>query len=148
MTSGSNLAADFAVDRFTFQVGMAGRRVSTLRTGKETDSHCAITRFLGLNSDVLIDDRLPDTAFTQYGGSVRISWEATPTSYLTGYYIRGQQDGGKRYDQLLGGDGNLVADLRNLMLDLAYVRYDKSGLGVVRPVQRDLLVQCPAGRDG
>ena len=129
MASGANLAADFAVDRFTFQVDMAGRRVSTLRTGKATDSHCAITRFLGLNSDVLIDDRLPDTAFTQYGGSFKISWEATPTSYLTGYYIRGQQDGGKRYDQLLGGDGNLVADLRNLMLDLAYIRYDKSGLG-------------------
>jgi hemoglobin/transferrin/lactoferrin receptor protein len=129
LASGSNLAASYAADRFTFQVDMAGRRVSTLRTGKETDSHCAITRFLGLDSDVLINGRLPDTAFTQYGGAVKIGWAATPTSYLTGYYIRGQQDGGKRYDQLLGGDGNLVADLRNLMLDLAYFRYEKAGLG-------------------
>jgi hemoglobin/transferrin/lactoferrin receptor protein len=129
LSSGSNLAASYAVDRFSFQAGIAGRRVSTLRTGRESDSHCAITRFLGLNSDVLISDRLPDTAFTQYGGSVRMGWAPTPTSYLTGYYIRGQQDGGKRYDQLLGGDGNLVADLRNLMLDLAYFRYEKSDLG-------------------
>src|SRR4030095_10336784 len=44
-------------------------------------------------------------------------------------YARSQQDGGKRYDQLLGGDGNLVADLRNLMLDFFYVRYDKVKLG-------------------
>jgi outer membrane receptor protein involved in Fe transport len=129
LASGSNFAASYAVDRFTFQANIAGRRVSTLRTGKESDSHCAITRFLGLDSDLLISDTLPDTAFTQYGGSARIGWAATPTSYLTGYYIRGQQDGGKRYDQLLGGDGNLVADLRNLMLDLAYFRYEKSGLG-------------------
>jgi len=129
LASGSTLGASYAADRFTFQVDMAGRRVSTLRPGRKTDSHCAITRFLGLNSNVLISDRLPDTAFTQYGGSVKIGWAATPTSYLTGYYIRGQQDGGKRYDQLLGGDGNLVADLRNLMLDLAYFRYEKSGLG-------------------
>ncbi len=129
LASGSNLAASYAADRYTFQVDMAGRRVSTLRAGRETDSHCAITRFLGLDPDVLINGRLPDTAFTQYGGAVKIGWAATPTSYLTGYYIRGQQDGGKRYDQLLGGDGNLVADLRNLMLDLAYFRYEKAGLG-------------------
>ena len=30
--------------------------------------------------------------------------------------MRSQQDGGRRYDQLLGGDGNLVADLRKLAM--------------------------------
>ena len=44
-------------------------------------------------------------------------------------YVRGQQDGGKRYDQLLGGDGNLVADLRNLMADLLYARFEKARAG-------------------
>ncbi|MBA3240608.1 MAG: TonB-dependent receptor, partial [Acidobacteria bacterium] len=44
-------------------------------------------------------------------------------------YQRSQQDGGKRYDQLLGGDGNLVAELRNLMLDFFYGRYFKQGVG-------------------
>jgi len=29
---------------------------------------------------------------------------------------------GKRYDQLLGGDGNNIADLRNLMTDTFYAR--------------------------
>ncbi|MEQ1645474.1 MAG: TonB-dependent receptor, partial [Pyrinomonadaceae bacterium] len=42
---------------------------------------------------------------------------------------RSQQDGGKRYDQTLGGDGNLKADLRNLMLDFGYLRYFKAGVG-------------------
>ena len=44
-------------------------------------------------------------------------------------YVRSQQDGGKRYDQLLGGGGNLVADLRNLILDRASLKYDRAGLG-------------------
>ena len=44
-------------------------------------------------------------------------------------YRRGQQDDGKRYDQLLGGDGNLVADLRDLTLDLFFVRYERIGAG-------------------
>jgi hypothetical protein len=44
-------------------------------------------------------------------------------------YQRNQQDGGKRYDQLLGGDGNLIAELKNLMLDFGYLRYYKQGLG-------------------
>jgi hemoglobin/transferrin/lactoferrin receptor protein len=45
------------------------------------------------------------------------------------HYHRGQQDGGKRYDQTLGGDGNLIADLRNLMNDFFYGRYLKQGAG-------------------
>jgi hemoglobin/transferrin/lactoferrin receptor protein len=34
-----------------------------------------------------------------------------------------------RYDQMLGGDGNLLADLRNLMLDFFYVKYNRAGVG-------------------
>ena len=75
-------------------------------------------------SDLVLDDgRLPDTAFTQYGGRCRRSWALdAATAARRRATARSQQDGGKRYDQLLGGDGNLIADLRNLMLDLAHVR--------------------------
>src|SRR6185503_6876929 len=38
-------------------------------------------------------------------------------------------DDGKRYDQLLGGDGNLVSDLNDLSLDLLSVRVERLGLG-------------------
>src|SRR6185436_21053600 len=40
-----------------------------------------------------------------------------------------QQADGKRYDQLIGGDGNLVADLRDLTLDLFQVKVVRQGLG-------------------
>ena len=59
-----------------------------------------------------------------------MNWAPLRKDRLVASYMRSQQDGGKRYDQLLGGDGNLVADLRNLMLDRASLRYDRSGLGL------------------
>ncbi len=122
---GSTLSATFATRTFAVLANLAGRRSSRLRTGQGLDSHSALTRFLGLPSDVIGDSRLPDTAFTHYGGLLRINWALNADSQLVFHYKRGQQDGGKRYDQLLGGDGNLVADLRNLMLDFFYVRYEK-----------------------
>jgi outer membrane receptor protein involved in Fe transport len=72
---------------------------------------------------------LPDTAFTQYGGTVKLNFMPTSDQHISFHYQRGQQDGGKRYDQLLGGDGNLIADLRNLMLDFVYGRYFKQKAG-------------------
>ena len=40
---------------------------------------------------------------------------------------------GKRYDQLLGGDGNLISDLGDLSLDLFYARLERSRPRLVRP---------------
>ncbi|HKP84911.1 MAG TPA: TonB-dependent receptor [Blastocatellia bacterium] len=126
---GSNLLTTFATKKFALLTNITGRRVNTLRVGHEIDSHNAVTRFFALSSDLVLDDRLPDTAFTQYGGLIKMNYAFTPGSQLTLNYARSQQDGGKRYDQLLGGDGNLIADLRNFMLDFAYARYDKVKLG-------------------
>ena len=44
-------------------------------------------------------------------------------------YSRTLQTDGKRYDQLLGGDGNLMADLRDLSLDFFYAKYQRIGFG-------------------
>ncbi|HEY7545683.1 MAG TPA: TonB-dependent receptor [Blastocatellia bacterium] len=126
---GSDLSTNFATKKFSLLANFAGHRSNTLRTGHGLDSHNAVTRFFGLSSDIIIDDRLPDTAFTQYGGLLKTNWTPAEGSQFIAAYMRGQQDGGRRYDQLLGGDGNLVADLRNLMNDLFYVRYDRTGLG-------------------
>jgi hemoglobin/transferrin/lactoferrin receptor protein len=124
---GSALNVSQVGSRFALAATLAGRRSNTLRTGQGHDSHNSVTRFFGLSSDVAIDDRMPDTAFTQYGGRLKLSYALSPTSRLTASYLRGQQDGGKRYDQLLGGDGNLVSDLRNLMMDNAFLRWEKTG---------------------
>jgi len=126
---GSSLVGRYAAPTFGLLGSLAGRRVNTLRPGGGTDSHNAVTRFFDLPSSVAVGERLPDTAFTQYGGQLKASWALSSTAQLTASYLRGQQDGGKRYDQLLGGDGNLVADLRNLMADHLYARFEKSRAG-------------------
>ncbi len=126
---GSSILTSYGTNRLGGYVNLYGRRINTLRTANNLDSHSAITRFLGLPSTVLYD-RNPDTEFTQYGGAVRVSYAPTDSQQISFFYQRGQQDDGKRFDQLIGGDGNLIADLRNLMLDFGYLRYVKQSVGV------------------
>ncbi len=126
---GGNGLVSYGTKRFGLLGNVVARRVNTLRPGGGIDSHSAITRFLGLPSDITGSDRLPDTAFTQYGGTFQASFAFAEDQNLSFRYQRSQQDGGKRYDQLLGGDGNLIAELKNLMLDFAYLRYFKQGVG-------------------
>ena len=130
---GAQAGGVWSTERFGLTTNLASRRVNTSRTGGGLDSHAAVTRFLGLPSDVL-GSRLPDTAFTQYGGSAHAQWQLTPLRHLIAHYERGQQDGAKRYDQLLGGDGNLIADLRNLMLDFGYLRYQQFQAGPLQQI--------------
>jgi len=126
---GSNALASYGTKRFGVLGNLVARRINTLRPGQGIDSHSAITRFLGLPSDIIGKNDLPDTAFTQYGGTLQFNFAPTDDRQISFRYQRSQQDGGKRYDQLLGGDGNLISDLRNLMLDFAYLRYFKQGVG-------------------
>ncbi|MGH9849361.1 MAG: TonB-dependent receptor [Blastocatellia bacterium] len=128
LSFGGNALITYGTERFGLLTNLTGRRVNTLRPGGGIDGHSAITRFLGLPSDIL-DTRLTDTAFTQYGGTLKLSFTPANDQQVSFHYQRGQQDGGKRYDQLMGGDGNLVADLRNLMLDFFYARYAKQRAG-------------------
>jgi outer membrane receptor protein involved in Fe transport len=126
---GSSLSARYSRSTFGLHGTLAARRSNTVRPGKGLDSHNAVTRFFDLPSSVAIGDRLPDTAFTQYGGHLKAHWALGTNAHVTASYLRDQQDGGKRYDQLLGGDGNLRADLRNLMTDLFYLRFERSRWG-------------------
>ena len=128
LSFGSNALVTYGTKRFGLLVNTVGRRVNTLRGGRQIDSHAAVTRFLGLSSDVL-GSRMTDTAFTQYGGTIHMTFAPTLDQQISFRYQRSQQDGGKRYDQTLGGDGNLIADLRNLMLDFGYLRYFKQQVG-------------------
>ena len=128
LSFGGNTLFSYGTQRLGLLINAAGRRVNTLRPANGLDSHSAVTRFLGLPSDIL-GTRLTDTAFTQYGGTIRLNYAPRTDQQIVFYYQRGQQDGGKRYDQTLGGDGNLIADLRNLMNDFFYARYLKQGAG-------------------
>ncbi|HEX9543583.1 MAG TPA: TonB-dependent receptor, partial [Pyrinomonadaceae bacterium] len=128
LSYGGNTLITYGTRRFGLLLNGSGRRVNTLRSGHGLDPHAAVTRFLGLPSNIL-GNRLTDTAFTQYGGIAHMSYAPGTNQQFTLHYQRGQQDGGKRYDQTLGGDGNLIADLRNLMNDFFYGRYLRQGAG-------------------
>jgi outer membrane receptor protein involved in Fe transport len=128
-SGGTNLATSYAGSNFGLYANLAGRRINDVRTGGGIDSHASVTRFLGVTSNQLMSEHLPDTSFTQYGGMVKANWALTPDMHVVTFFQRSQQDGGKRYDQLLGGDGNLLADLRNLMLDFGYARFETLSAG-------------------
>jgi hemoglobin/transferrin/lactoferrin receptor protein len=126
---GSSLTTGYSSRKFGLLTNLTAHRSNTLRTGHERDSRNSLTRFFNLSSDLGIDDRIPDTAFTQYGGMLKLNFSPTTRDQFTASYMRSQIDGGKRWDQLLGGDGNLIADLRNFMLDFFYARYTRTDLG-------------------
>jgi len=115
--------------RYGALLNLNARRVNRLRPGAGLDTHAAVTRFLGIPSDIF-GERLSDTTFTQYGGLLRANYNFDDTTQLLLSYSRNQQDGGRRYDQLLGGDGNLIAELRNLMTDLFYARVFQQNLAL------------------
>jgi outer membrane receptor protein involved in Fe transport len=124
---GNNLLL-YGTRKYGILLNANGRRINTLRPGSGLDFHSALNRYLGVPSN-FFGDRLPDTAFTQYGGLLRTNFNINNETQVLFSYARNQQDAGKRYDQLLGGDGNLIADLRNLMTDLFYARLFKQNLG-------------------
>lgn len=126
---GGNTLFTYGSKKIGLSLNLASRRVNILRSANGRDGHAAVTRFLGVPSSIL-GDRLPDTAFTQYGGTLHLNYSPAVGQQFILHYQRSQQEGGKRYDQLLGGDGNPIADLRNLMLDFFYGRYDQQGWGL------------------
>ena len=125
---GGNTLLTYGTRRYGLLLNMAGRRISTLKPADGLEYHAAVTRFLGLPSDVF-GTRLPDTGFTQYGTLIRANFNLDNNTQLLVSYARNHQDNGKRYDQLLGGDGNNIAGLRNLMTDTFYVRVFRQNLG-------------------
>lgn len=125
---GSSGLVSIGTRKLAGYISLAGRKAGDLRTADGIDSHSAVTRFLGLPSTILYS-RNPGTGFSQYGGAVKLAYSPADDRQMVFFYERSQQDGGKRFDQMLGGDGNLIADLRNLMLDLGYLRFVKQGLG-------------------
>ena len=125
---GSSGLVSYGTKRFGGYISLAGRKIGDVRTADGNDTHSAVLRFLGLPSKTLYD-RSPGTGFKQYGGALRLNYAPREDQQIIFHYQRSQQDDGKRFDQLLGGDGNLIADLRNLMLDFGYLRYVKQGFG-------------------
>ena len=90
-----NALVTYGTRTYGLLVNINGRRISTLRPADGLDYHSAVTRFLGLPSDVF-GSRLPDTGFTQYGGLIRLSYNLNDDSQFLLSYARNQQNNGKR----------------------------------------------------
>src|SRR5258705_8094918 len=126
---GGNSLFSYGTRRYGLLLNMNGRRINRLRPADGIESHAAVTRYLGLLSNVF-GERLADTAFTQYGGLLpaHLHFDCEFPSSST---IASQQpDGGRRYGQFLGGEGDLLASLANLFTDVVYARLFKQDLGI------------------
>lgn len=112
-----------------FSASVSARKVGLLRPGGGDDSHAASMRFFGVASSKVMDERLPDTGFEQFGESVRFTVSGVANTQFSASYMRTDQNHADRYDQLLGGDGNLISELNGLTLDLASLRVERSSAG-------------------
>lgn len=126
LSAGVSGTAGAAVsERVSFFVGGAARGTQDLRTGGGLDSRAAVTRFLGLDSRVL-GTRLQDTKFQQYAVFGKFFWTLTTAARLTLNYQHSRQRGNRRYDELDGGNGNLLSGFDPQALNFFYARYEQT----------------------
>jgi outer membrane receptor protein involved in Fe transport len=126
---GGDASVSYGGSAFGLFASGAFRNVGNIRTGGGIDSHAAVTRFLGVESDRLMDERLPDTSFRQGSSMVKANWTPSSRTQFVANYTATRQNKGDRYDQLLGGDGNLISQLNDMRLDLFYARVERGELG-------------------
>ncbi len=130
LAGGASAQVGLARREWNVVLSGGGQRVQDLRPGGGRDSHAAVTRFLGLSSS-LFGSRLQDTGFAQFGGQARFGWKPAADQHMTLAFHRGEQHGARRYDQLDGGNGNLLNVFDPQALSLFYARYEKQALGWV-----------------
>jgi outer membrane receptor protein involved in Fe transport len=119
-----SLRLGYGTSRLAISGVAASRKTGDYRPGGGIDSHSAITRFLGLPTDALIGERMPGTGFTQVASQLRATAITSPSTRLGLSYTGTRQDGASRWDQILGGDGNLISELNDLSLDLFSARFE------------------------
>ena len=143
---GGSALIGYMAPSFGMTASVGGRKTGRFRPGDGIDSHAAVTRFFGVPSTLLMEKWLPDTGFEQVGGAVRSNWLPNANTHIVASYMRSMQDGGDRYDQLLGGDGNLIAELNGLSLDLFSARLERLGAGWFDEASFTVLAEQPARR--
>ena len=127
LAGGGALRLSYGEKNWNLLGGASGARVQDIRAGGGDDSHAAVTRFLGLPSDIL-GDRLQDTGFAQFAGYSRFFWTPAAGHSLSLTYLHSEQRDGRRYDRLDGGNGDLIHAFDPQVLNLFYLRYEKQRL--------------------
>ena len=126
-TAGTDAAFTIQGRAAAFRIGVSRQQVGNLRAGRGIDSHAAVTRFLGVPSDVS-GTRMPHTGFDQTGGFLTGSIRAGSKGSIKTMYLHDRQDGVSRYDRIEGGDGLYRSGFEPQQLDFALVRYQRTGL--------------------
>jgi hemoglobin/transferrin/lactoferrin receptor protein len=124
-----NLTLGYAAARVGVTGNVSARKTGNYRPGGGIDTHAAVTRFLGVASNRLYPKGMPDTGFRQVAGQVRANWLVSPNLMFVASYVGSRQDDANRWDQMLGGDGGLIAQLKDLSLDLFYARLERLKAG-------------------
>ena len=114
----------WANSKFGIVGSFSGRKSGDYNPGGDNDSHAAITRFLGMPSIDFYGDTMADTGFHQTAAQVRANVMLSNNLVFVANYMSTRQDGANRWDQILGGDGNMISELNDLQLDLAYARLE------------------------
>jgi hemoglobin/transferrin/lactoferrin receptor protein len=116
--------ADLALQagRVAVRIGGSRQEVGDLRAGGGLDSHAAVTRFLGVSSQV-VDSRQRGTAFAQDGAYAVASANPGSNATLRVLYMRERQQDVNRYDRILGGEGLFRSGFAPQGLDFGIVRY-------------------------
>lgn len=115
-----------AGERFAAVFGGTAARHQDLRGGGGEDSHNALIRYFELTSDQVKDilgSRMRDTSFGHGGATGKFNTRLGVDGNLTGFFMYNEQNGVRRYDRLLGGDGRMRADFRPQQLGFGYARY-------------------------
>ncbi len=110
-----------------FRIGASTARVRNLRSGRGIDSHAAVTRFLGVPSNVMYA-RMPGTGFEQSGAFLIGELRAGPQATISTVYLHENQTGASRYDRLEGGEGLYRSGFSPQRLDFGVVRYQRRSM--------------------
>jgi hemoglobin/transferrin/lactoferrin receptor protein len=108
----------------------SGKRVGDMRAGGGRDSRAAVTRFLGIPSDV-VSTRLEGTGFEQQGAQVTARVRTGRTGLLSGFYRRDTQSGVNRYDRVGGGEGLFRSEIVPQRFDFGVLRFERGSMRVV-----------------
>ncbi len=134
LSTGAALFATTATKRTSLVFGGAARQAQDLRAGRGGDSRAAVFRFLGLDPQVL-GSRLQDTSFQQYSGFGKFLWTPSTKSLVSLNFQHGRQNNVRRYDQMNGGNGNLINAFPPQVLNFFYARYEREQTGPFNTLQ-------------
>jgi outer membrane receptor protein involved in Fe transport len=115
---------------FVFGLNVSGQNVNNLRAGGGRYSHSAESRFV-TNDLSGTKGRQAPTGFRQYGVEASLRLKLANDQHLSLVYQRNEQLDVPRFDQIAGGNGNLLYSFDPQRRDLTYISYRRQRLGAL-----------------